>query len=148
MSPGATPDRVIIGPDGRAKAYRPLPIAERAAGVRAGLEAYDRGDYFEAHELMEPAWMGSDDPGERSLIQGLIKLAAADVHGVRGNPRGIARNLEGARDRLRAALAADATAGVDLDLSGLLDSIDHRLADLAAARPTRPIPISWRPRRP
>ena len=32
--------------------------------------------------------MGTDDPAERELIQGLIKLAAADVHGVRGNPRG------------------------------------------------------------
>ena len=75
--------------------------AERTAAVVAGLEAYAEGDFFEAHELMEPAWMGTDDPAERELIQGLIKLAAADVHGVRGNPRGVARNLEGARDRLR-----------------------------------------------
>ena len=147
MSPGPTPARVIVGADGRAKAYRPLPVADRVAGVQAGLEAYDRGDYFEAHELMEPAWMGSDDPAERSLIQGLIKLAAADVHGVRGNPRGIARNLEGARDRLREALAARADAGVDLDLPVLLDAIDRRLDDLGADRPTDPIPIIWRPRR-
>lgn len=147
MSPGPTPARVIVGADGRAKAYRPLPVADRVAGVQAGLEAYDRGDYFEAHELMEPAWMGSDDPAERSLIQGLIKLAAADVHGVRGNPRGIARNLEGARDRLREALAARADAGVDLDLPVLLDAIDRRLDDLGTGRPTDPIPIIWRPRR-
>jgi predicted metal-dependent hydrolase len=147
VSPGPAPARVIVGADGRAKAYRPLPVADRVAGVQAGLEAYDRGDYFEAHELMEPAWMGSDDPAERSLIQGLIKLAAADVHGVRGNPRGIARNLEGARDRLREALAVGADAGVDLDLPVLLDAIDRRLADLGADRPTDPIPISWRPRR-
>lgn len=147
MSPGPAPARVIVGADGRAKAYRPLPVADRVAGVQAGLEAYDRGDYFEAHELMEPAWMGSDDPAERSLIQGLIKLAAADVHGVRGNPRGIARNLEGARDRLREALAAEADAGVDLDLPVLLDAIDRRLDDLGADRPTDPIPIIWRPRR-
>lgn len=147
MSPGPAPARVIVGADGRAKAYRPLPVAERVAGVKAGLEAYDRGDYFEAHELMEPAWMGSDDPAERSLIQGLIKLAAADVHGVRGNPRGIARNLEGARDRLREALAAGADAGVDLELPLLLDAIDRRLDDLGADRPTDPIPINWRPRR-
>jgi predicted metal-dependent hydrolase len=110
------------------------------------LEAYDRGDFFEAHELMEPAWMGSDDPAERSLIQGLIKLAAADVHGVRGNPRGIARNLEGARDRLRDAAAGGTPVeiGVELDLTTLLVAIDDRLADLAAARPTGPISIAWR----
>jgi hypothetical protein len=86
----------VIQADGRSKAYRPLPRPERAAAVRAGLEAYDRGDFFLAHELLEPAWMGTDDVRERALIQGLIKLAAADVHGVRGNPAGVARNL-GAR---------------------------------------------------
>ena len=41
--------------------------------------------------------MGTDDRAERALLQGLIKVAAAYVHDVRGNPAGIARNLEGAR---------------------------------------------------
>ena len=93
--------QVVVGEDGRAKAYRPLPDEERVAAVVAGLEAYDAGDFFEAHELLEPAWMGTPDLAERNLIQGLIKVAAAYVHGVRGNPAGIRRNLEGARDRLR-----------------------------------------------
>ena len=44
--------------------------------------------------------MGTDVPADRALLQGLIKVAAAYVHGVRGNPAGIARNLEGARARL------------------------------------------------
>jgi hypothetical protein len=122
--------RTVVGSDGRAKAYRPLPEADRAAALRAGLEAYDRGDYFEAHELLEPAWMGTDDLAERALLQGLIKLAAAYVHGVRGNPRGIARNLEGARGRLaEAVLDGRHTAG--LDLAALLAAIDERLVQLA-----------------
>src|SRR3989337_2120297 len=95
---------VIIGRDGRAKAYRPLPEATRAAALEAGLAAYREGDFFEAHELLEPAWMGTDVPADRALLQGLIKLAAAYVHAVRGNPRGIVRNLEGARARLEEAL--------------------------------------------
>jgi predicted metal-dependent hydrolase len=146
VTPDVAPRRVVIGADGRAKAYRPLPAARRATAVRAGLEAYDRGDYFEAHELLEPAWMGSDDPAERSLLQGLIKLAAADVHGVRGNPRGIARNLEGARDRLRESADGDGgrRIGLEVDLPALLAAIDARLADLAADRPTDPIPLHWR----
>ncbi len=98
---------------------------DRTAAVVAGLQAYAEGDFFEAHELMEPAWMGTDDPAERELIQGLIKLAAADVHGVRGNPRGVARNLEGARDRLRRVPDGDAIAGVRVDLPRLLDAIDR-----------------------
>jgi len=138
-----TERRTVLDADGHAKAYRPLPAGERTAAVIAGMRAYDEGDFFEAHELMEPAWMGTDDPAERELIQGLIKLAAADVHGVRGNPRGVARNLEGARDRLRRVPDGDAIAGMRFDLPELLGSIDRRLAALTADRPTGPIPVSW-----
>lgn len=90
--------------------------------------------------------MGTADLAERDLIQGLIKLAAADVHGVRRNPRGIARNLAGARDRLRSAGASGCITGIELDVPALLTAIDSRLADLAAARTTSPLVISWRPR--
>ncbi len=133
----------MVDADGRAKAYRPIAAADRTAAVIAGMRAYDSGDFFEAHELMEPAWMGTDDPAERELIQGLIKLAAADVHGVRGNPRGVIRNLEGARDRLRRVPDGDAIADLRFDLPRLLDAIDRRLAELAAERPTAPIPVDW-----
>jgi uncharacterized protein len=123
--PGAT---VVQG--GRAKAYRPIPRAARLAAFHAALEAYDRGDYFEAHELLEPAWMGTAVLPERELYQGLIKLAAAFVHGVRGNPLGIARNIEGARERL--AAARDGAFFGGLDLEALIAAIDERLARLAA----------------
>lgn len=127
---GATTRGATIMQGGRAKAYRPLPAAERQAALSAALEAYDRTDFFLAHELLEPAWMGADDMAERELYQGLIKLAAAFVHGVRGNPLGIAKNLAGARDRLTAARAAGAhQAGIDLD--ELLADIDQRLGLLA-----------------
>jgi hypothetical protein len=81
--------------------------------------------------------MGTDDLPERELYQGLIKLAAAFVHGVRGNPQGIARNLEGARERLAAADAAGRTEG--LDLADLLAAIDDRLARLARDPDASPI---------
>ena len=146
MTAAAAERQVVVGADGRAKAYRPLPVAERVAAVTAGLRAYADGDFFAAHELTEPAWMGTADLAERDLIQGLIKLAAADVHGVRRNPRGIARNLEGARDRLRSAGVGGCITGIELDVPALLTAIDSRLADLAAARPSAPLVISWRPR--
>jgi len=137
--------QVVIGADGRAKAYRPLPAAVRVAAVVAGLEAYAAGDYFEAHELMEPAWMGTADLAERALIQGLIKVAAADVHAVRGNPAGVRRNLEGARDRLASGTAGSIT-GVELDLEGLLTSIDARLAAVDDGGMDGPLTIDWKRR--
>ncbi len=87
----------------RAKAYRPIPKADRREALDAALAAWNRGDWFEAHEQLEPAWMGTDDPYERDLYQGLIKLAAAYVHGARGNEAGMAKNLAGAESRLRRA---------------------------------------------
>lgn len=124
---------VIVGRNGRVKAYRPLPEADRAAALAAGLGAYERGDFFEAHEDLEPAWMGSADLAERALLQGLIKLAAAYVHDVRGNPAGIARNLQGARTLLvEASSTGPAVNLADLDLVALIGAIDLRLQDLTA----------------
>lgn len=111
---------------GRRKAYRPLPAPVRRAALAAGLAAYDRGDWFLAHELLEPAWMGSDDPAERALTSGLIKLAAGFVHAVRGNPAGIAASLRGARERLAVAVEAESP-DAGLDLPRLIEAIDDRL---------------------
>jgi predicted metal-dependent hydrolase len=116
--------------NGRAKAFRPLPAADRRRAYEAALEAYDRGDFFEAHELLEPAWMGTDDLAERALHQGLIKLAAGFVHGVRGNPAGITKNLRGAREHLTIAVGSVPAAASGLDVAGLVAAIDERLARL------------------
>jgi predicted metal-dependent hydrolase len=140
MAEGSVPGTVLQR--GRAKAYRPMPSADRAAAFEAGLAAYDRGDFFLAHELLEPAWMGTDDIGERELCQGVIKLAAAFVHGVRGNPAGIARNLEGARSLLAGARDAGEDGGLDLD--DLIASVDDRLLRLAAGETSIEAPIITR----
>ena len=123
------PDRIRQGD--REKAYRPLELAERQAAFEEGMAAWERGDWFAAHEALEPAWMGTDDLAERALHQGLIKVAAAYVHAVRGNPAGIAKNLAGARVHLASAGQAGRAWGVDVP--GLLDAIDTRLADPATA---------------
>lgn len=128
MGSDETPATILQG--GRPKAYRPLPPADRQAALEAGVAAYSRGDFFEAHELLEPAWMGSADESEREFLQGLIKLAAAYVHSVRGNHLGMAKNLRGARARLAAAAGGDYRA--DYDIAPLLGEIDERLAGLAA----------------
>jgi hypothetical protein len=126
------PGTVLQG--GRAKAYRPLPVEARAAAARSGLEAYERGDYFEAHELLEPAWMGTSDPAERELVQGLIKLAAAFVHAARGNPLGIDKNLRGAQARLAGHLKLERSGPLpgplaDLDVASLLAAIEVLLSE-------------------
>jgi predicted metal-dependent hydrolase len=119
----------------REKAYRPLPLATRRDAFDEGLAAYARGDFFAAHEALEPAWMGTDDLAERALHQGLIKLAAAYVHAVRGNPAGIVTNLTGARRHLVQVGGAADVWGVDV--ASLVSAIDDRLEhpDRPAAAP-------------
>ena len=140
---GAATTTVLQG--GRHKAYRPLPLEERRAALAAGIAAYADGDHFLAHELLEPAWMGTDNAIERDIHQGLIKLAAAFVHATRGNPLGIAKNLRGAAERLKSA-AADPEGlracldqlEVDLDVAGLITGIEARLVVLDD-RPDDPV---------
>ena len=120
---------------GRSKAYRPLPTEVRTAAVERGLAAYGRGAWYLAHEELEPAWMGTDDPVERAVLSGLIKLAAAYVHAARGNVLGVRTNLRGARERLRtAAASAGAAEGAPgaagwVDLDVLLDDLEDDVAD-------------------
>lgn len=114
---------------GREKAYRPLDVATREAALADGIEAYERGDFFLAHEILEPAWMGTAEPGERDLLQGLIKLCAAFVHSARGNPVGVAKNLRGARDRFAGAITAGRRAGIDVPT--ITGRIDERLTALS-----------------
>jgi predicted metal-dependent hydrolase len=137
----------IVQADGRAKVYRPLPVVDRAQAMRAGFRHYDAGEPFEAHEAWEPAWMGTDDLAERALIQGLIKVAAADVHGRRGNPAGVVRNLEGALERLRYARASGVMVapGATIDLDALIALAETRLALAGTGVPGPTIAIPWRP---
>ena len=139
-APPPDPDRpATILENGRAKAYRPLPAEARRAALARALEAYRRGDFFLAHELLEPAWMGTDDPGERALHSGLIKLAAAFVHAVRGNPAGVEKNLAGARDRLVNAAGTGETLAIDVGV--LLARVDACLAAIARGDAPPPIEI-------
>ena len=141
--PPPAPRQGVVRQGDRDKAWRPLPPERRRAAFEEGLAAYDRGDFFAAHEALEPAWMGTDDLAERALHQGLIKVAAAYVHAVRHNPRGVAKNLTGARGHLAAAVAVGPAWGVDV--ADLVAAVDARLADpdLAADPPViRRIPTA------
>jgi predicted metal-dependent hydrolase len=109
--------------------------------LAAAVAAWQRGDWFEAHELLEPAWMGTDDALERDLYQGLIKLAAAYVHRARDNQLGVSRNLAGAQDRL-ARVAARRATEQGVNVADLLAEIRRRLpADGGLADPDQAPPL-------
>lgn len=52
-----------------------------------GLEAFNKGEYFEAHEYLEFAW--NEEPGPaRELYQAILQVAVAYFHIERGNYNG------------------------------------------------------------
>ena len=74
-----------------------IPAAEPR--LHEGVQLFNAGKYFESHEVWESLW---HDVGgvEREFLQGLIQLAAAYYHGVRGNVPGALFLAERARRRL------------------------------------------------
>jgi predicted metal-dependent hydrolase len=61
--------------------------------IQAGILAFDRGAFFDAHEHWEDAWRVAREP-ERTWLQGAIQLAAA-LHKTRGGKLASARRLVG-----------------------------------------------------
>ncbi len=55
-------------------------------GLR-GLELFNQGEYFEAHEALEAAWNEDDSPG-RDLYRGILQVGVAYLHIRKGNYRG------------------------------------------------------------
>ena len=56
-----------------------------------GRAAFNRGEFYEAHEFWEDVWNEIDDP-ERTWVQGMIQVATG-LHKVSGDKRGPARTL-------------------------------------------------------
>lgn len=54
------------------------------AGFRHGVELFNAGEFFEAHEVLEDVWRAAPAP-EKKFLQGLIQIAVAFVHYQRGN---------------------------------------------------------------
>ncbi|HLK33016.1 MAG TPA: DUF309 domain-containing protein [Terriglobales bacterium] len=61
------------------------------AGYQRGLELFNRGEFFDAHEVLEDVWRAAP-AGEKKFLQGLIQVAVGLHHYSRGNREG-ARSL-------------------------------------------------------
>jgi predicted metal-dependent hydrolase len=62
----------------------------------AGIACFNRGEYFDAHEVWEELWMECPS-AERRFIQSLIQAAVALYHWERGNAAGADRLFRSGR---------------------------------------------------
>lgn len=79
--------------------------------ARSGLELFNAGEYFEAHEALELAWREEQGP-VRELYRGILQIAVAYYHILRGNYPGALKMFVKSRTWL--APFPDQCRGVDL----------------------------------
>ena len=68
------------------------PNADDDAWVR-GLELYQAGDHWHAHEAWEALWLRKKHSGEGAFLRAAIQIAAAMVKAEQGNMAGVRKNL-------------------------------------------------------
>ena len=67
--------------------------------VREGIALFNRGAFFEQHEVLEAAWMA--EPGAvRDLYRGILQIGVGLLHRERGNRQGALNLLQYGIDRL------------------------------------------------
>lgn len=120
-----------------------------------GIDLFNAGYYWEAHETWEGLWIAAGRRGATAeFFQGLIKLAAAGVKLREGNLRGAQRHLRRAAELLGAVAAR---LGPDASCFGLdchalqavcLKALDAPLPAglLPTGAPVRVFPFVLRPR--
>jgi len=61
--------------------------------LRKGIELFNRGEFFDAHEVLEDVWRGA--PAEqKKFLQGVVQLAVAFHHYSTGNRTGMKSVME------------------------------------------------------
>lgn len=98
-----------------------------------GIDHFNLGEYFEAHEVWEDFWIEVNDE-RKGFLLGLIQAAVALHHARRGNARG-ARSLH---RRMRANLEAYRPRYLGLDVETFVERMD-RCLEPVLSDPPRPI---------
>ena len=90
-----------------------------------GVELFNGGEWYAAHDVLEDLWHETVDPERRSL-QGILQVAVAQLHLQRGNRRGATILFGEALGRLQ----RPGTPDLGLDLEGLCQCVRERLSAL------------------
>ena len=90
-----------------------------------GVELFNAGEWYAAHDLFEELWHETADPERRSL-QGILQVAVAQLHLQRGNRRGATILFGEALGRLK----RPGTPDLGLDLASLCRAAQQRLEAL------------------
>ena len=92
-------------------------------GLERGIELFNKGEYWEAHEAWEQVWMLDRAGLDSGFYKGLIQVAAACLHYGRHNRRGAVNKWRSGADYLRPYLPAHNS----VRLTPLVEAVDRFL---------------------
>jgi predicted metal-dependent hydrolase len=111
-----------------------LPLEENH---RLGIEHFNAGRFFPAHEAWETAWKQAKRTPDEEFFKGLSQLGAGYVHYRRGNPHGTHTLMRRALSRIGPHRPAHG----GIDLVRLVEAVEaHAAAVEAADRNGEPLP--------
>ena len=122
----------------RATVARVGAVEDRLGRLEPGRAAFNRGEYFEAHELWEEVWRTLDGV-ERLHVHGLIQIAAGLHHLQQRRPGPAAALLKKGLDKVSRGVFAPP---VDLRVDAMARDVARLLAELEAPGATGPNPRS------
>ena len=94
------------------------------ADLKRGIDLFNRGRYWDAHEAWEHAWMPDRKGTDAGFYKGLIQVAAGCLHYGRRNRRGAVNKWTSGADYLRPYLPEH----LGIQLSALVTAVDGFLA--------------------
>ncbi|GAC1505654.1 MAG: hypothetical protein NVS1B3_04210 [Candidatus Dormibacteraceae bacterium] len=77
------------------------------AGLKRGIDLFNSGRYWDAHEVWEAEWMPDRKGSDAGFYKGLIQVAAGCLHYGRRNRRGAVNKWRSGADYLRPYLPAN-----------------------------------------
>jgi uncharacterized protein len=105
-------------------------MSEGTSGRLAeGVDLFNRGLYWEAHEAWETAWMPDRRGPDAGFYKGLIQVAAGCLHYRRRNRRGTLNKWRSGADYLRPYLPQH----LDVHLAPVVELVDANRARLEQA---------------
>lgn len=115
--------------------------SERASStprLLRGVELFNSGEYWHAHEVWEEEWMPDRKGPDSGFYKGLIQVAAGCLHYTRHNRRGAVNKWRSGADYLRPYLPAHK----GVALAPLVATVDRFLAAMQeAAFPRLEMPV-------
>ncbi len=102
---------------------------------RRGIELFNRGVFFDAHEVWEDVWRAAEGL-EKKFLQGLIQVAVAFHHHSTGNVTGARSLLERACKNLAGCPGEFG----EINLTAFLESLERWSEVLATGEPEPALP--------